>query len=57
MSICPICRGDCSEYVFDINHEIVGCDRCTSTRDSEEYDAEQLELEADYARETFMSDK
>jgi len=57
MSICPVCRGDCSEYVFDINHEIVGCERCTSTRDSDEYDAEQAELLADYEREVFMSDR
>lgn len=58
MSVCPVCRGDCTEYVIDLNNnEIIGCNNCTTTRDSEEYDAEEAEMLSDYHRETFMSDK
>lgn len=55
--ICPVCGGNCSEYVFDINMDIVGCDRCTSTRIAIEYNAEQDELEADFYRELFGRDE
>ena len=55
--ICPVCKGDCNDFVFDVNGEIVGCDRCTYTRDAYEYEVEQDELRADYYRETFMSER
>ena len=55
--VCPVCGQECYEYVFDRNGDIVGCDRCTFTRDAVEYDAEQDELKADYHRETFMSER
>lgn len=57
MAICPVCRGDCNEYVLDCNNEICGCDQCTRTVDADQYDIEMDELKADYYRETFMSDK
>lgn len=57
MAICPVCKGNCSEYVLDINGEIAGCDRCMNTVNADEYDIEMDELKADYHRETFMSDK
>jgi hypothetical protein len=57
MAICPVCKGDCAEYVLDINGEIAGCDRCMNTVDADEYDIEMDELKADYHRETFMSDR
>ena len=56
-TICPICNGYCDQYVFDINGDIVGCDRCITIRGSLEYEAEQDELKADYYRETFMSER
>ena len=55
--ICPVCMETCSEFYFDCNGEIVGCDRCISTRDAWEYKGEQDQLQADYYREVFMSDR
>ena len=55
--ICPVCKGDCNEFYFDVNGDICGCDRCVHTRDAWEYTAEQNELKADYNREMFMSER
>lgn len=57
MAICPVCKGDCTEYALDCNNEICGCDQCTRMVDADQYDTEMDELKADYYRETFMSDR
>ena len=54
---CPVCKCQCETYIMDINGDIVGCESCTREQDAYEYQQEQEELEADYYRETFMSDK
>lgn len=54
---CPVCKCECSDYYFDANGDIVGCDCCIDVRSAAEYQAEQDQLIADYHRETFMSDK
>ena len=54
---CPICKCEPYEFYFDVNNEICGCDACISSRSAAEYAAEQAELEYDYHREMFMSDK
>ena len=48
---CPICRCECSEYFFDINGDIVGCDGCISSRSTAEYEAEREENLQDLADE------
>lgn len=54
---CPICQDECSEFFFDVNGYIVGCDSCITSRDAYEYLAEREELEKDYYDETRFSDK
>ena len=55
--ICPVCKGDCSEFYFDCTGEIVGCNRCVTTRDAWEYQAEENQLQADFYRELFGRDE
>lgn len=50
---CPICMRYCSEYFFDANNEICGCENCISRRDAWEYKAEEEQLQADFYRELF----
>ena len=49
--VCPVCDSECDELFFDLNHEIVGCDCCITSRDAIEYFEEQDELAKDYADE------
>ena len=55
--ICPVCGEPCEEYFFDINNEICGCENCIYSRDAFEWKGEQEQLQADYYRETFMSER
>ena len=55
--ICPVCRCECEEFYIDCNGEIVGCNNCAYVVDAYEHTAAQMELEADYYHETFMSDR
>ena len=55
--ICPVCGEPCEEYFFDINNEICGCENCIHSRDAFEWKGEQDQLQADYYRETFMSER
>ena len=55
--ICPVCGEQCEEIFKDINGEVCGCDRCITSRDAYEWQGEQDQLQADYYRETFMSER
>ena len=56
-AICPVC-GEPAETIYtDINAEVCGCNNCINSYDAFEYFGEQAQLQQDYYRETFMSDK
>ena len=48
---CPVCKGEATEFYFDVNGDICGCDGCISCRSAAEYQEEQDELARDYADE------
>lgn len=48
---CPVCKCECSDYYFDVNGEIVGCDCCITSRSAAEVLEEEAELARDYADE------
>ena len=55
--ICPVCCEPAEEIFLDYNNEVCGCDKCIRSRDAFEYFGEQEQMQQDYYREIFMSER
>lgn len=49
--VCPICGSDNPETMYLVDDQVVGCERCISVQDANDWAAEQWEREMEAARD------